>query len=63
MRVSRMFHKIPTTASAIVLLGLAMSACTSDNSFSPGATAFCQPGICVGSTPDSTPDSLAYLAR
>jgi hypothetical protein len=54
-----MFHKVPT----LVLLGLALSACTSDNSISPGATAFCQPGICVGSTPDSTPDHLAEMAR
>jgi hypothetical protein len=58
-----MFHKVPTRVWAIVLLGLAMSACSSGNNISPGATAFCQPGVCVGSTPDSTPDSLAYLAR
>ena len=57
-----MSHKVPTRVWAIVLLGLAMSACSSGNNISPGATAFCQPGICVGSMPDSTPDSLAYLA-
>jgi hypothetical protein len=58
-----MSHKVPTRVWAIVLLGLAVSACSSGYNISPGATAFCQPGICVGSTPDSTPDSLAYLAR
>ena len=63
MRISRMFHKIPTSAWAIVLLGLALSACTGDNSFRPGATAFCQPGICVGSTPDSTPAHIAEMIR
>ena len=47
---------------AIILLGLVVSACAgggSDNRTSDD----CQPGVCVGSTPDSTPDSLAYLAR
>jgi hypothetical protein len=58
-----MFHKVPTRVWALVLLGLALSACTSDNNITPGATAFCQPGICVGSTPDSTPDHLAEMAR
>jgi hypothetical protein len=58
-----MFHKVPTRVWAIVLLGLALSACTSDNSFTPGATAFCQPGICVGSTPDSTPAHIAEMIR
>jgi hypothetical protein len=41
---------------AIILLGLAMSACAggSDNSANGG----CRPGVCVGSTPGSTPDSI-----
>jgi hypothetical protein len=58
-----MFHKVPTRVWAIALLGLALSACTSGNSFSPGATAFCQPGICVGSTQDSTPAHIAEMIR
>jgi hypothetical protein len=57
-----MFHKISTRVWAIALLGLALSACTSGNSFSPDTTtAFCQPGICVGSTPDSTPEHIAEM--
>jgi hypothetical protein len=46
---------------AIILLGLAMSACArgGDNSRANGD---CQPGICVGSTPGSTPETLMYLA-
>jgi hypothetical protein len=58
-----MFHKVPTRVWVIGLLGLALSACTSDNSFGPSATAFCQPGICVGSTPDSTPEHIAEMIR
>jgi hypothetical protein len=58
-----MFHKVPARVWAIVLVGLALSACTaSDSSLSPSATtAFCQPGICVGSTPDSTPTSILEM--
>jgi hypothetical protein len=58
-----MFHKVPKRVCAIALLGLALSACTTGSSYTPGPVAFCQPGVCVGSTPGSTPDSLAYLAR
>jgi hypothetical protein len=47
----------------VAMLGLALSACTGDDSFSPSATAFCQPGICVGSTPDSTPAHIAEMMR
>ena len=38
---------------AIFLLGLAMSACSGG-----GANDDCKPGVCVGSTPGSTPDSI-----
>ena len=55
--MNKMF--LPVTVA--MLLGLALSACTSDNSLSPGATAFCQPGICVGSTPGSTPARIAEM--
>jgi hypothetical protein len=54
-----MFHRVTTTVWAIVLVGLALSAC--DSSYTPGPTAFCQPGVCVGSTPDSTPTSILEM--
>jgi hypothetical protein len=38
---------------AIILLGLAMSACAGG-----GDNGGCQPGVCVGSTPGSTPDAI-----
>jgi hypothetical protein len=43
---------------AIILLGLTMSACAggSDNSANGG----CRPGVCVGSTPGSTPDMIQF---
>jgi hypothetical protein len=56
-----MSHTVPTSVWAIGLIGLALSGCTSDNSFSPSATASCQPGVCVGSTPDSTPTSILEM--
>ena len=56
-----MFHKVPTRVWAIVLVGLALSACTTDSGYTPGSTALCQPGVCVGSTPDSTPTSILEM--
>jgi hypothetical protein len=53
-----MFRKIPGVR-AIVLLGLALSAC--DSNYVPGPTTLCQPGVCVGSTPDSTPTSILEM--
>ncbi len=41
---------------AIILLGLAVSACSGGNDNS--ANGGCRPGVCVGSTPGSTPDSI-----
>ena len=48
---------------ATIMLGSATSACTSGSgnsvAGSPAATSGnCPPGICVGSTPGSTPDNL-----
>ena len=48
---------------ATIVLGSAMSACTSGSgnsvAGSPAATSGnCPPGICVGSTPGSTPDAI-----
>ena len=50
---------------ATIVLGLAMSACSNagGNSVahagSPAATSEnCPPGVCVGSTPGSTPDAI-----
>jgi hypothetical protein len=45
---------------AIILFGLAVSGCarSGGNSLPNGG---CQPGVCVGSTPDSTPESMGYL--
>lgn len=57
--------KVPIGVCALILLGSALFACASGggNSGGPAATsnAFCQPGICVGSTPWSTPSHLAEL--
>ena len=41
---------------AIILLGFAVSACSggSANTANDG----CRPGVCVGSTPGSTPDAI-----
>jgi hypothetical protein len=55
-----MFRKIPE-GWAVVLLGLALSAC--DSSHVPSPIASCEPGICVGSTPGSTPESIAEMMR
>lgn len=50
--------------SAIILFGVALSACAGGVGGGPAATGepFCQPGICVGSTPGSTPDQLQMFA-
>jgi hypothetical protein len=53
-----MFRKIPRVW-AIVVIGLALSAC--DSNYVPGPTALCQPGVCVGSTPDSAPTSILEM--
>ena len=53
-----MFRKIPG-AWGILLLCIALSAC--DSNYVPGPTALCQPGVCVGSTPDSTPTSILEM--
>jgi hypothetical protein len=55
-----MFRKIPGVW-VVVLLGLAPSAC--DSSYVPSTIASCEPGICVGSTPGSTPESIAEMMR
>jgi hypothetical protein len=54
-------NKIFLPVAVPMLLGLALSACTSDSIYVPGPTALCQPGICVGSTPGSTPESIAEM--
>jgi hypothetical protein len=41
---------------AIILLGLAMAACAGANGNT--ANGDCRPGVCVGSIPGSTPDSI-----
>jgi hypothetical protein len=50
---------------ATIVLGLAMSACAGGGGYSaahagsPAATSGnCSPGVCVGSTPGSTPDAI-----
>jgi hypothetical protein len=40
---------------AIILLGLAISACDGGSNSANGG---CRPGVCVGSTAGSTPDSI-----
>ena len=59
--------RVPATIGicAIIVLGSAMSACTNSggNSFdgSPSATSGdCTPGVCVGSTPGSTPGMIQF---
>jgi hypothetical protein len=45
---------------AITLLGLALTACTGGGgNIRANGDDFCQPGVCVGSTPGSTPDALS----
>ncbi len=50
--------KAPATIGvcAIILLGLALSACAGGSANS--ANGGCRPGVCVGSTPGSTPDAI-----
>jgi hypothetical protein len=50
---------------AIIVLSSAMSACTNGGggglASSPSATGGdCSPGVCVGSTPGSTPDMIQF---
>jgi hypothetical protein len=44
-----------TGLCAIILLGLAVSACGDNANTANGG---CRPGVCVGSTPGSTPDAI-----
>ena len=49
--------KAPTAIGicTMILLGLAVSACGGNENTANGG---CRPGVCVGSTPGSTPDAI-----